>query len=243
MVAPVLDRSMIADTFACRTGKGTLKAVQRCQHHIRRFAWYSKQDVRQYFASIDQGVLLEMLERRFRSRDVLALVRRVIESHEDLPGCGLPIGALTSQHLANFYLGALDRFLLERVKVRGMVRYMDDFAFWSDDREEARAAVTEFVANSLRLTLREPGEINRSSHGITLCGYRIYAGSIRLAASRRRRFRQTQVKWERLWLTGDLTRAELQNGYAAALAITLHADSRQWRRRLASNAPAWYDDV
>ncbi|NQV28873.1 MAG: hypothetical protein HQ518_31350 [Rhodopirellula sp.] len=245
-VSPVLDRSMIADTFACRTGKGSLAAVQRCRQHVRRFEWYSKQDVRQYFASIDHGVLLEMLGRRFRSRGVFGLLRRIIESHEDSPGCGLPIGALTSQHLANFYLGRLDRFLLEGLRVRAMVRYMDDFAFWCDSRNETRdatASVREFAKASLKLTLREPGEINRSSHGITLCGYRIYAGTIRLATSRRRRFSQTQAKWERLWLEGRLTPQQLQCGYSAALAITLHADSVEWRRRLAANPPAWYEDV
>lgn len=245
-VSPVLDRSMIADTFACRTGKGSLAAVQRCQHHIRRFAWYSKQDIRQYFASIDHAVLLQMLDRRFRCRGILGLLRQIIVSHEDSPGCGLPIGALTSQHLANFYLGALDRFLSEQIKVRAVVRYMDDFVFWSESRKEARrsvAAVREFAETSLRLSLREPGEINRSNHGVTLCGYRIYAGTIRLAASRRRRFRRTQQKWEQLWLAGRLTPEQLQSGYSAALAITLHADSLEWRRRLAANPPAWYEDV
>ena len=84
-VSPVLDRTMIADTFACRTGKGSLAAIQRCQHHVRRFAWYTKQDVRQYFASINHDVLLMMLDRRFRSRGVLGLLQRIIQSHQDSP--------------------------------------------------------------------------------------------------------------------------------------------------------------
>ena len=71
----------------------------------------------------------------------------------------------------------------------------------------------------------------------------IYAGTIRLAASRRRRFRRTQAKWEQLWLAGRLTPNQLQGGWSAALAITLHADSLAWRRRLAASPPAWYEDV
>ncbi len=65
-VGPVLDRALVDDTFACRTGKGTLAAVQRCQQHVRRFPWYAKLDIRQYFASVDHAVLKAQLRRRLK---------------------------------------------------------------------------------------------------------------------------------------------------------------------------------
>lgn len=45
-MGPVLERALVADTFACRPGKGTLAAVLRAQHHLRRFPWYVKVDCR-----------------------------------------------------------------------------------------------------------------------------------------------------------------------------------------------------
>jgi hypothetical protein len=39
------------------------------------------------------------------------------------PGKGLPIGSLTSQHFANFYLGELDHLLKDRLKVKSYLRY------------------------------------------------------------------------------------------------------------------------
>lgn len=45
-MAPVLERALIDDTFACRPAKGTLAAVRRAQEHIRRFPWFVKADVR-----------------------------------------------------------------------------------------------------------------------------------------------------------------------------------------------------
>ncbi|MFM5498752.1 reverse transcriptase domain-containing protein [Aeromonas veronii] len=39
---------------------------------------------------------------------------------------GIPIGSLTSQMLANFYLHPLDLFIKHELKVKGYVRYMDD---------------------------------------------------------------------------------------------------------------------
>ena len=245
-VGPVLERSLVDDTFACCKGRGTLAAVHRCQQHVRRFLWYAKMDVRQYFASIDHGVLKQRLARKFKSRRLLQLFGRIIDAHSNGPGHGLPIGSLTSQCFANFYLGGLDRFLLEDCRVRGIVRYMDDFIFWGDSRREVAVverASREFLFESLRLTAKPDQQINRSSSGVTLCGFRIFPGTIRLAASRRRRFRLVKRRWERAWLEGRIDARQLQRGYDAARAIVIHADAGNWRGRLESDSPNWHDDV
>ena len=67
-VGPVLDRSLVFDTYACRTGKGTLAAVRRASEHARRYEWFGQIDVRAYFASIDHAVLFRLLERKFKDR-------------------------------------------------------------------------------------------------------------------------------------------------------------------------------
>lgn len=245
-IGPVLERSLIDDTFACRVGRGTLAAVSRCQQHVKRFGWFAKMDVRQYFANIDHRILIQQLQRKFRSEELLALLHRIIDSHSDGDRCGLPIGALTSQCFANFYLGPLDRFLLEQRQVRGMLRYMDDFIFWADSRRQVLAtehACRDFLGEQLRLTAKPGPQINRSGSGVTLCGFRVFPGTIRLASSRRRRFRRGKRKWEQRWLAGEIDSPELQRGYDAVHAITLHADTEQWRRNLAINPPDWHDDV
>ncbi len=82
-VGPVLEGALVADTFACRTGKGALAAVQRAQHHGRRWPWWAKIDIRAYFASIDHGILQDLLARRFKNQQLLALLGRIIEAHQD----------------------------------------------------------------------------------------------------------------------------------------------------------------
>jgi len=96
LVGPVLERTLVDDSFACRTGKGTLAAVKRAQHHVRRFPWYAKLDVRAYFASVDHAILHERLGRVLKGPPLLHLIGRIIGSHQDAPGRGLPIGSLTS---------------------------------------------------------------------------------------------------------------------------------------------------
>lgn len=51
----------------------------------------------------------------------LALIARLIASYHTHPGQGLP-STLTSQHFANFYLDALDQFLLETLRGQAQVR-------------------------------------------------------------------------------------------------------------------------
>jgi hypothetical protein len=47
---------------------------------------------------------------------------------------GLPIGNLTSQFFANVYLNELDQFVKHGLRIRGYVRYVDDFILFDDRR-------------------------------------------------------------------------------------------------------------
>ena len=57
ILEPIFERSFIHDSFACRKGKGTHAAVDRCQEFARRYRYVLKADVRNYFPSIDHSIL------------------------------------------------------------------------------------------------------------------------------------------------------------------------------------------
>jgi len=239
-VGPVLDRGLVADTYACRTGKGALAAVRRAQHHLRRWPWYAKIDIRSYFASIDHAILDEMLARRFKDRPLLALMARIVDAHHAEPGKGLPIGALTSQQFANYYLSGLDRLLLEGCRMRGFVRYMDDMVWWGDDREAVRNALDaaeEFARNRLGLKIKQPVQIGQSRHGLNFCGYRILPGRLLLSRRRKRRYAECRQQWEAAYRDAAIDSLGLQAGYASAFAITAHADANAWRREQLRRSP------
>lgn len=239
-VGPVLDRSLVCDTYACRTGKGTLAAVRRASEHARRYEWFAQINVRAYFASIDHAVLFRLLERKFKDRDLLALLGRIIRAHESSPGRGLPIGTLTSQHFANAYLGGLDRRLLEQCHVRGLVRYMDDVVWWTADRASARAAYDDarsYLADALHLAVKQPVRIGRSRHGLGFCGFRILPGRLLLSRRRKRRYAALRRAAEHAWQANMRDARGLQSAYAGALALTAHADAAAWRREQLRRAP------
>jgi hypothetical protein len=127
------------------------------------------------------------MARRFKG-SVLELIRQVLQTHESAPGRGLPIGALTSQHFANQYLGEADRFVLALPECRAHVRYMDDLVLWCESRAAGRAihaALTEYLIDHLGLRLKPPC-LMPTSAGLGFCGMRIYPGTIKLGMRRRR---------------------------------------------------------
>lgn len=70
---------------------------------------------------------------------------------------GLPIGNLTSQFFANYYLSALDHFVLEKINPKGYVRYMDDFLLFCDSKEillKMFCQIEDYCNKELLLTLK-----------------------------------------------------------------------------------------
>jgi hypothetical protein len=239
-VGPVLDRALIADTFACREGQGSLAAVYRAQDALRRWPWVVKTDVRAYFASIDhERLYADVLARRFKRPALLALCRRILARWAGSLGRGLPIGALTSQYFANSYLDVVDRFACEQLRLRRYVRYMDDLLWWCASKAQARETfrqVRGFALAHRGLQLK-PTQIACSAAGVSFLGYRVTPGALRLSQRRRRRYRAARLRWEQRYLEGEIDASELQRGYASALAITRHTDATQWRAEQLRRSP------
>jgi len=231
---PVFEKWLIDDTFACRAGKGRMAALVRAQQFARRFPFFLKLDIRKYFDSVPHERLLELLARRFKDRPLLDLFGRIVRAFRGGMGRGLPIGSLTSQHLANFYLDRFDRFAKETLRVRGYVRYMDDMALWADDKaelSEALQAAEGFLRDDLRLTLKPTPYINRIEHGMDFLGCRLYRGHMVLSRRNRRRFRRRLAWLERCHRSGQLSERQFQDRMTAMTAFTRTPGLCSWRFR------------
>jgi hypothetical protein len=65
---------------------------------------------------------------------------------------------------------------------------------------------------------------------------------MRLTPRKRRRYAQLRRAWEDAWSCGRIDSLQLQHGYDAVHAITLHADSLGWRKRQLKLHPSRYSD-
>ncbi len=180
---PFFDHTFIADSYSCREGKGTHKAMDRFRAFARqvsqndtRTCWVLKCDIRKFFASIDQLVLLALLQERIPDERTTALLRSVVESfHSTGHGKGLPLGNLTSQLLVNIYMNEFDQFVKHELKAKYYVRYADDFVFLSTDPAELEVwlpRIRLFLINRLKLELH-PTKVSISTlaSGVDFLGW------------------------------------------------------------------------
>ena len=76
--------------------------------------------------------------------------------NEDLPyqkiGKGLPIGNMTSEILAVYYLNDLDHYIKEKLRIKYYVRYMDDFILFHEDREYLKYCLGEIEKKLIKYT-------------------------------------------------------------------------------------------
>jgi len=226
VMEPTFERYAVFDSYACRRGKGNRAAVWRAQRHARRWAWFAKLDVLHCFETIPIDRLTTRLVRRFDDHRLLETVERVLRAGADERGVGLPIGNLTSQHFANFYLGAIDHFAQSERRVGAWVRYMDDMILFDRDRSRVRAhadAIAAFMAE--RLGLQEKLSARRKapvSDGVPLLGFRIWPRRLRLDGARRRR-----LLGKLRWLEGaGLPPGERQHRAGSLVAWAEHGDTR-----------------
>lgn len=161
--------------------------------------------------------------------------------YESAPGKGLPIGSLTSQYFANYYLDRLDRLIAEQSRARAYLRYMDDMVWWCDDRctgKEILGAVTRHAADLLKLKIKDLTRIQRSNVGMSFCGYRIRPGALRLSLRKKRRYVERKQYWEAMYAAGDVDAAQLQRAFDSVRGMVAYASTRGWMRRQEALRPA-----
>ena len=213
LIEPIFERSFIADSYANRAGKGTHRALDRCQRFARRYPYVLQCDVRQFFPSIDHAILRAQLARRIACPQTLGLIDLILNSGvgvladmyemvyfpgDDLLAAlrprGLPIGNLTSQFWANVYLNSFDHFVKRELRCPAYLRYVDDFLLFAPDKATLwawRAAIAGRLAG-LRLVIHPAAHPRPVGEGIPFLGFVVYprrrALKRRVGVAYRRRF-------------------------------------------------------
>lgn len=144
-----------------------------------RTAWVLKCDIRKFFASIDQEVLLKIVKDYIPDDDVISLLTEIVGSfYSTEKGKGLPLGNLTSQLLINIYMNKFDQFMKHRIKAKYYIRYADDFVILSDDKQSLvnmLPKIKDFLENELNLHLHPKKiSINTVASGVDFLGWVLF---------------------------------------------------------------------
>ncbi len=183
---PIFDKSFIFDSYSCRNNKGVHKAINRLNQFSQKASknntktcWVLKCDVKKFFDSIDQEILINLIKNKIKDEDAIWLISKIIKSFSILPGKGIPLGNITSQLFANIYLNELDQFIKHKLKIRYYIRYCDDFAILTDSKnylENIIFKIGDFLQNNLKLILHPSKiEIRKFNQGIDFLGYVSFA--------------------------------------------------------------------
>jgi RNA-directed DNA polymerase len=252
VIMPLLEPTLVEQTYANRVGYGTHRALKQFTGWARRYRYCLQCDIRKYFPSIDHEILKGMIRRKIKCPDTLWLVDTVIDAGNEqipiieyFPGDdlltpvqrpkGLPIGNLTSQSFANLYLNPFDHFVKERLKLGQYLRYVDDFAAFSDDWQElvdARVAMEVYLAD-LRLKMHLiKSQLFETRHGANFVGFRVLPDRIRVRADNLRRSRKRMKVLQQMYAAGDIDLDQLVQRIRSWEAHLLHGDTYRLRRKL-----------
>jgi retron-type reverse transcriptase len=256
---PYFEKQFIFDSYACRVGKGTHRAVNRLHNWMKQTDrkpqkwYYLKLDISKYFYRVDHEILMDILKRKIADKELLDLLSIIInceDTHFGLPlgadvgnvaydellgEVGLPIGNLTSQMFANLYLNELDQFCKHKLKLKYYIRYMDDIIIMHHDKkflERVKQEIAAFLEDNLRLQLNNKTCIRPTSMGVEFVGFRIWSTHIKLRKKTAKKMKRRLKYLFGAYAAGEIDRETLERSIASYNGIMQHFNSNGLRQSL-----------
>lgn len=256
---PLLDKQFIYDSYACRIGKGTHKAVARLQYWFRQTErkpqkyYYLKLDISKYFYRIDHEVLMEILRMKIDDQPLLQILEGIVNCEntrfglplgadigdvafdELLAEVGLPIGNLTSQMFANLYLDQLDQFCKHKLHLHYYIRYMDDVIILHHSKkhlERVKQQITEYLDQVLHLQLNNKTCIRPTSMGAEFVGFRIWSTHVILRKKTARKMVKRLRYVFSAYRMGELDKESMERTVASYRGILQHFNSHGMAQKL-----------
>lgn len=237
ILLPKLEKYLSDRNTATRRGMGSSYAIHYLKKDIEYFKKYDnfyflKLDIKKYFYNIDQDILLSNIKNELGEEEFnlvknivystnYSYVNKVIESYEkkldiELPKYeykkGLPIGNMTSQFLAIFYLSNLQHFIRHNLKLR-YINYMDDYVIMHNDIDYLKKClkiIEEKLNKEYKLQINlDKTMIMKSSVGVNFLGYKFSVKNkktiVRLSSSAKRNIKKGIKRTKYLYKNNIIT--------------------------------------
>ena len=243
VITPGFDKAFAFDSYSSRKTKGVHRAIERLERLAWRLSrnntqtvWMLKCDVRKFFASIRHDRLLELCAKRIRDGRVVTLLRDILDSFEEKPGKGIPLGNLTSQLFANIYLDRLDQYIKRMLRIKNYLRYTDDFVLLSRDHNELERVlppIREFLLRDLDLDLHPTKVLFRKWHqGVDFLGYVHFPHHrVLRTKTKKRMIRKLRLRRED-FEDGDIDEDTLRQTVASYLGVLSHSRNRELAKHI-----------
>ncbi len=189
-------KRLISTNIASREGKGSGEGIKLVKGFINSLklngnVYVLKCDIRKFFYNIDHDILKEKLLNLKLDSEIEKILFNIIDStnktyvnknilkynNKDITlykyNKGLPIGNMSSQILALYYLNDIDHYIKEKLRIKCYVRYMDDFLLFSNDKDYLKKCLyyINIELNKLKLNLNSKTNIYNVNNGFSFLGY------------------------------------------------------------------------
>lgn len=148
----------------------------------------------------------------------------------------MPLGNLTSQFFANFYLDEFDHFVKRKLRAKYYLRYVDDFVILHISQNvliEWKARIEEFLDKKLKIKLHhEKSRIIPLRKGTTFLGFRIFSKYRMLKKSNARRIWKRLQKFKQKFDKGEMSRKEILQSLEGWLAYAEFANTYKFRKKV-----------
>lgn len=174
ILIPYLTNCLIDSNVASRKNLGTKKGRDLyfqyrniCFQKYRKY-YILKVDISKFFSSIDHDILKEKLAKRIKDKDVLELLDKIIDNYYS----GIPIGLMTSQIFAIFYLDSLDKYIKEVLKIKYYIRYQDDMVLFHSDKKYLQKCLIsiKLELEKLNMKVNKKTRIYKSNENMSFIG-------------------------------------------------------------------------
>ena len=185
VLEPIFEPTFLEESFGFRPGRSTHMAMRRIWRQLKAGnAWVVDGDISDFFGTLSQSMLVDLVAQRVADGKVLGLVRQFLQAGVLRDGkfeasyTGVAQGGVISPLLSNVYLHIFD----ERMSEAGyaLTRYCDDWLIVCHSRREAEQALASARAVlEEELGLRIHPDKTRIVHitqGFEFLGYKIKQG-------------------------------------------------------------------
>jgi group II intron reverse transcriptase/maturase len=170
---PTVDPKFHRDSYGYRPGKSALDAVGTARERCWRMDWVIDLDIRDFFGSLDHGLMMKALKHHMDLKWVLLYVERWLKAPLQLEDgtlkertAGTPQGGVISPLLANLFMHyAFDQWMARKYSSVPFERYADDVLIHCVSQTQAEA-----VLEAIRERLKECGlELHPEKTKIVYC--------------------------------------------------------------------------
>ena len=206
VIEPIIEKKLGARSYACRVGMGSRNATVRVYDQLRFMKekrYCIKLDVQKYFQSINHEILLNSIQPFLPDDSLKNILQDLVSSHRpyEFLGKGQPIGNLTSQLFANFYLRNMDQFACELLDIdfyndeqledNFYIRYMDDSVIITRDKNKTfdiANKLIEFAKKELKLNIPNNKKVILANDPVPFLGFVLNDDGYRTLRRNERKF-------------------------------------------------------